>query len=44
MLMIFVILFDVMQRHGGSLSISSELGQGSCFTLSFPATRWNLHG
>ena len=37
------IVKHVMQRHGGSLSISSELGQGSCFKLIFPATRWNLH-
>jgi two-component system phosphate regulon sensor histidine kinase PhoR len=37
------IVKHVMQRHGGSLSISSELGQGSCFTLTFPAARWRLH-
>jgi two-component system phosphate regulon sensor histidine kinase PhoR len=36
------IVKHVMQRHGGSLSISSELGQGSCFRLTFPATRWSL--
>ncbi len=36
------IVKHVMQRHGGSLSISSELGQGSCFRLTFPAARWSL--
>ena len=36
------IVKHVMQRHGGSLSISSELGQGSCFKLTFPAGRWSL--
>ncbi len=34
------IVKHVMQRHGGSLEISSELGQGSCFKLVFPASRW----
>jgi two-component system phosphate regulon sensor histidine kinase PhoR len=34
------IVKHVMQRHGGSLLISSELGQGSCFKLTFPANRW----
>lgn len=34
------IVKHVMQRHGGSLHISSQLGQGSCFKLVFPASRW----
>lgn len=34
------IVKHVMQRHGGSLSIASEVGQGSCFKLVFPASRW----
>ena len=34
------IVKHVMQRHGGSLSIASEVGQGSCFKLTFPANRW----
>jgi two-component system phosphate regulon sensor histidine kinase PhoR len=34
------IVKHVMQRHGGSLSIASEVGQGSCFKLIFPASRW----
>ena len=34
------IVKHVMQRHGGSLSITSEVGQGSCFKLVFPANRW----
>ena len=34
------IVKHVMQRHGGSLSITSEVGQGSCFKLVFPSTRW----
>ena len=36
------IVKHVMQRHGGSLHISSELGQGSCFKLVFPASRWMI--
>jgi len=36
------IVKHVMQRHGGSLSITSELGQGSQFNLVFPANRWHL--
>jgi two-component system phosphate regulon sensor histidine kinase PhoR len=36
------IVKHVMQRHGGSLSITSEVGQGSCFKLVFPSTRWRL--
>jgi two-component system phosphate regulon sensor histidine kinase PhoR len=34
------IVKHVMQRHGGTLSIASEVGQGSCFKLSFPVNRW----
>jgi two-component system phosphate regulon sensor histidine kinase PhoR len=34
------IVKHVMQRHGGSLHISSEVGQGSCFKLVLPAARW----
>ncbi len=34
------IVKHVMQRHGGSLHISSELGQGSCFKLVIPPARW----
>ena len=34
------IVKHVMQRHGGSLSITSELEHGSCFKLTFPANRW----
>jgi two-component system phosphate regulon sensor histidine kinase PhoR len=37
------IVKHVMQRHGGSLAITSEVGQGSCFKLSFPANRWRLN-
>lgn len=37
------IVKHVMQRHGGSLSITSELGRGSSFKLQFPAGRWKLH-
>jgi two-component system, OmpR family, phosphate regulon sensor histidine kinase PhoR len=36
------IVKHVMQRHGGSLHIASELGQGSCFKLVLPVTRWTL--
>ena len=36
------IVKHVMQRHGGSLSITSEVGQGSCFKLVFPPSRWRL--
>ncbi len=34
------IVKHVMQRHGGGLSITSEVGQGSCFKLVFPPARW----
>ena len=34
------IVKHVMQRHGGSLQVSSVVGQGSCFSLRFPAQRW----
>jgi len=37
------IVKHVMQRHGGSLSITSELGHGSCFRLIFPANRWHAN-
>jgi two-component system phosphate regulon sensor histidine kinase PhoR len=33
------IVKHVIQRHGGSLDIKSQLGQGSVFTLHFPADR-----
>src|SRR5690606_22309153 len=29
----------VVQRHGGELQITSEIGKGSCFALVFPAQR-----
>lgn len=29
----------VVQRHGGELQVSSQLGKGSCFALVFPAGR-----
>lgn len=34
------IVKHVMQRHGGQLQITSIAGQGSCFNLVFPSTRW----
>ena len=34
------IVKHVMQRHGGQLQITSELGNGSVFKLIFPAGRW----
>jgi len=34
------IVKHVMQRHGGKLQITSIAGQGSCFNLIFPPTRW----
>lgn len=33
------IVKHVMQRHGGQLQIASTAGQGSCFSLIFPAAR-----
>ena len=37
------IVKHVMQRYGGSLSIASEVGQGSSFKLHFPIGRWQMH-
>ena len=36
------IVKHVMQRHGGSLSITSEVGHGSKFKLTLPANRWKI--
>jgi two-component system phosphate regulon sensor histidine kinase PhoR len=36
------IVKHVMQRHGGSLSITSEVGHGSKFKLMLPANRWRM--
>ncbi len=36
------IVKHVVQRHGGEIEISSELGQGSSFKLLFPAVRVRL--
>jgi two-component system phosphate regulon sensor histidine kinase PhoR len=36
------IVKHVVQRHGGELQISSELGKGSCFTLQLPPSRCRL--
>ncbi|MEH6345788.1 MAG: ATP-binding protein [Bermanella sp.] len=35
------ISYGIIQEHGGMLLVSSEEGQGSCFTLSLPQTRLN---
>jgi two-component system phosphate regulon sensor histidine kinase PhoR len=37
------IVKHVMQRHGGSLTISSEVGKGSSFKLLFPDKRWRIN-
>lgn len=36
------IVKHVIQRHGGELSIESELGKGSTFRLPFPAARTRI--
>ncbi len=36
------IVKHVMQRHGGSLLIASEVGKGSTFKLVFPSSRWKV--
>ena len=33
------IVKHVVQRHGAELQIESTIGQGSCFSITFPATR-----
>ena len=33
------IVKHVIQRHGAELHIESQLGHGSCFSITFPATR-----
>lgn len=33
------IVKHVVQRHGGELDVTSELGKGSCFSLVFPPAR-----
>ncbi len=33
------IVKHVVQRHGGELHIDSKLGEGSCFTVTFPPAR-----
>ncbi len=38
------IVKHVVERHEGQLKISSELGQGACFTCSFPAKRLSFNG
>lgn len=38
------IVKHVSQRHGGFLSIESEINKGSKFTISFPKARWRLNG
>lgn len=37
------IVKHVMQRHGGHLTITSEVGIGSRFKLNFPSNRWRAH-
>ncbi|MGM2880243.1 ATP-binding protein, partial [Bacillus cereus group sp. BC57] len=31
--------YNVMQKHGGDISIKSKVNQGTTFTLSLPAKR-----
>jgi signal transduction histidine kinase len=30
------IVRDIVQMHGGSIALSSEVGQGACFTIELP--------
>ncbi len=32
------IVYGIIERHGGQISVSSELGEGTTFTITFPAT------
>ncbi|MBI4418519.1 MAG: HAMP domain-containing protein [Ignavibacteriales bacterium] len=36
------VAFGIMQRHGGSINVQSEVGRGTIFTLRFPASRPSL--
>ena len=38
------IVKHVLQRHGATLDIASTLGQGSVFSVTFPANRLRLNG
>jgi len=31
------VVYGIVQRHGGTVTLQSELGQGSCFTIRLPA-------
>jgi signal transduction histidine kinase len=30
------ISYGIIQRHGGTIEVASEVGKGSCFTIVFP--------
>jgi len=38
------VVYGIVQRHGGTLSLVSEPGQGACFTIRLPVTPARVPG
>lgn len=35
---------ELVEAHGGSISVSSAKSEGACFTIKLPAVKWNEEG